>query len=74
MAPCVVDIIGLYSAAGQELTVIPEYATLFIAVEPLTTILTSFKRLSAVVCYCVVILCTYVALARKNDNLPTFRG
>ena len=36
-------------AVGQEVTVMPEYATLFIAVEPLTTILTSFERLSAVV-------------------------
>ena len=41
--------LGLYSAAGQELTVIPACATLFIAVEPLTTFSTSFKRQSAVI-------------------------
>ena len=48
--------LGLYSAVGQEVT--PEYAALSIAVERLTTISTSLKRLSAVVCYCVFVLCT----------------
>ena len=46
--------LGLHSVVEQEVTVMPEYATLSIAVEPLTTILMSVKRLSTVVCYCVL--------------------
>jgi len=52
--PCMSWMLGLHSVVEQEVTVMPEYATLSIAVEPLTTISMSVKRLSTVVCYCIL--------------------
>ena len=54
------------------MTVMPENVIFSFAVEPLTTILTLFNRLSVIVS--VFVLCTYVALARNNSNLTIVRG
>ena len=63
--------LGLYSAVEKEVTAMLEYATYLSQLhEPLTTILTSFKKLSAAVCDSIVfLLYAHVVWAQNSHKI-----